>query len=204
MRRRGPAMLVLMLAAAPPASAHAQQRFEGYVAQNLTGDKGETQTMETWVKGSRMRVDMHVGGRTMSSIVDRSTGRMMILIPKSKMYLEQQMPDVEGDGEGKATVTRTGRRDVVAGHRCEIIQVKDAKGNISEVCGATGLGTAMMTRPGQKSPAWMRGMKGFFPLRVTDGKGRVVLEVTKVEAKEVDDAMFAPPAGFRAMQAPKR
>jgi hypothetical protein len=47
-------------------------------------------------------------------------------------------------------------------------------------------------------------MKGFFPLRVSDGKGKVVLEVTKVEAKEVDDAMFAPPAGFRAMQAPKR
>lgn len=204
MRRRGPAVLVLLLAAAPPVSAHAQRPFEGYIAQKLMGDKGESQTMETWVKGPRMRVDMNAGNRTMSSIVDRSTGKMMILIPKSKMYLEQQMPDVEGDGEGEATVTRTGRRDVVAGHRCEIIQVKDAKGNVSEVCGATGLGNAMMTRPGQKTPAWMRGMKGFFPLRVSDGKGKVVLEVTRVEAKQVDDAMFAPPAGFRAMQAPKR
>jgi hypothetical protein len=204
MLRRGPAVLVLLLAAALPLPAHAQRPFEGYIAQKLMGDKGESQTMETWVKGSRMRVDMNAGDRTMSSIVDRSTGRMMILIPKSKMYLEQQMPDVEGDGEGEATVTRTGRRDVVAGHRCEIIQVKDAKGNVSEVCGATGLGNAMMTRPGQKTPAWMRGMKGFFPLRVSDGKGKVVLEVTKVEAKPVDDAMFAPPAGFRAMQAPKR
>ena len=204
MRRRGPAVVVLLLAAALPVSAHAQRAFEGYVAQKLMGDKGESQTMETWVKGPRMRVDMNAGNRTMSSIVDRSTGKMMILIPKSKMYLEQQMPDVEGDGEGEATVTRTGRRDVVAGHRCEIIKVKDAKGNVSEVCGATSLGNAMMTRPGQKTPAWMRGMKGFFPLRVTDGKGKVVLEVTKVEAKDVDDAMFAPPAGFRAMQAAKR
>ena len=198
-----PALLALLLAAAP-APLVAQRQFEGYIAQRLMGEKGESQTMETWVKGARMRVDMKAGGRTMSSIVDRSTGRMMILIPQSKMYLEQQMPDAEGDAEGEGRVTRTGRRDVVAGHRCEIIQVKDAKGNVSEVCGATDLGTAMMTRPGQKTPAWMRGMKGFFPLRVSDGKGKVVLEVTEVEAKQVDDAMFAPPAGFRAMQAPRR
>ena len=196
------ALLVLLLAAVLPVPLVAQRQFEGYIAQRLSGEKGESQTMETWVKGSRMRVDMQAGGRTMSSIVDRSTGKMLILIPKAKLYMEQQMPDVEGEAEG--TVTRTGRRDEVAGHRCEIIQVKDAKGRVSEVCGATGMGNAMMTRPGQKTPAWMRGMKGFFPLRVSDDKGNVVLEVTKVEAKEVDDTMFAPPAGFRAMQAPPR
>ena len=196
------ALLVLLLAAVLPVPLVAQRQFEGYIAQRLSGEKGESQTMETWVKGSRMRVDMQAGGRTMSSIVDRSTGKMLILIPKAKLYMEQQMPDVEGEAEG--TVTRTGRRYEVAGHRCEIIQVKDAKGRVSEVCGATGMGNAMMTRPGQKTPAWMRGMKGFFPLRVSDDKGNVVLEVTKVEAKEVDDTMFAPPAGFRAMQAPPR
>ena len=196
-----PVLLVLLLAAAAPAPLAAQRQFEGYIAQRLMGEKGESQTMETWVKGAKMRVDMQAGGRTMSSIVDRSTGKMLILIPTAKMYMEQQMPDVEGEAEG--TVTRTGRRDEVAGHRCEIIQVKDAKGRVSEVCGATGMGNAMM-RPGQKTPGWMRGMKGFFPLRVSDDKGNVVLEVTRVEAKEVDDAMFAPPAGFRAMQAPPR
>lgn len=196
-----PVLLVLLLAAAAPAPLAAQRQFEGYIAQRLMGEKGESQTMETWVKGAKMRVDMQAGGRTMSSIVDRSTGKMLILIPTAKMYMEQQMPDVEGEAEG--TVTRTGRRDEVAGHRCEIIQVKDAKGRVSEVCGATGMGNATM-RPGQKTPGWMRGMKGFFPLRVSDDKGNVVLEVTRVEAKEVDDAMFAPPAGFRAMQAPPR
>ncbi len=199
MRRRRPAVFALLLTAALPAPAIAQKQFEGYIAQKLTGDKGETQTMETWVKGQRMRVDMSTGGRTMSSIVDHSTGRMMILIPQAKMYMEQAMPDVQGESE--ATVTRTGRRDVVAGHRCEIIQVKDAKGNLSEICGASGMGNAVM-RAGQKTPAWMRGMKGFFPLRVSDGKGKVILEVTRVEAKPVDDALFLPPAGFRAMQAP--
>ena len=193
--------LLVLLAAGLPAPLAAQRQFEGYIAQRLMGEKGESQTMETWVKGAKMRVDMQAGGRTMSSIVDRSTGKMLILIPTAKMYMEQQMPDVEGEAEG--TVTRTGRRDEVAGHRCEIIQVKDAKGRVSEVCGATGMGNAMM-RPGQKTPGWMRGMKGFFPLRVSDDKGNVVLEVTRVEAKEVDDAMFAPPAGFRAMQAPPR
>ena len=196
-----PVLLVLLLAAAAPAPLAAQRQFEGYIAQRLMGEKGESQTMETWVKGAKMRVDMQAGGRTMSSIVDRSTGKMLILIPTAKMYMEQQMPDVEGEAEG--TVTRTGRRDEGAGHRCEIIQVKDATGRVSEVCGATGMGNAMM-RPGQKTPGWMRGMKGFFPLRVSDDKGNVVLEVTRVEAKEVDDAMFAPPAGFRAMQAPPR
>ncbi len=196
-----PVLLVLLLAAAAPAPLSAQRQFEGYIAQRLMGEKGESQSMETWVTGAMMRVDMQAGGRTMSSIVDRSTGKMLILISTAKMYMEQQMPDVEGEAEG--TVTRTGRRDEVAGHRCEIIQVKDAKGRVSEVCGATGMGNAMM-RPGQKTPAWMRGMKGFFPLRVSDDKGNVVLEVTKVEAKDVDDAMFAPPAGFRAMQPPPR
>ena len=199
MRRRRPAVLALLLAAAFSAPAFAQKQFEGYIAQRLTGEKGESQTMETWVKGQRMRVDMNTGGRTMSSIVDHSTGKMLILIPQAKMYMEQAMPDM--DGEADATVTRTGRRDVVAGHRCEIIQVKDAKGNVSEICGATGMGNAVM-RAGRKAPAWMRGMKGFFPLRVSDGKGKVVLEVTRVEAKSVDDALFLPPAGFRAMQAP--
>lgn len=196
-----PAVLALLLAAGMPVRASAQKPFEGYIAQRLAGDKGGSQSMETWVKGQRMRVDMTTDGRTMTSIVDRSTGRMLILIPKAKMYMEQAIPDVKGEDEG--TVTRTNRRDVVAGHRCEIIQVKDSKGRVSEICGATGLGHATITG-GRKTPAWMRGMRGFLPLRVTDDKGKVVLEVTKVEAKPVDDAMFAPPAGFRAMQAPPR
>ena len=199
MHRRRPAIVALLLAAALPAPAAAQKQFEGHIVQRLTGEKGEAQTMETWVKGQRIRVDMTTGGRTMSSIVDHSTGRMLILIPQAKMYMEQPMPAVEGEGD--ATVTRTGRRDVVAGHRCEIIQVKDAKGRVSEICGATGMGNAVM-RPGQKTPSWMRGMRGFFPLRVADGTGRVVLEVTRVEPRSVDDAVFAPPADFRAMRGP--
>ena len=64
----------------------------------------------------------------------------------------------------------------------------------------------MAEGPGSRrdAPAWARGMKGFFPLRVTDEQGATVLEVTAIEPKAVDAALFSPPADYTAMSMPGR
>lgn len=188
-----------------PVSAVAQKQFEGRVAMRMMGDADKPQVMDTWVKGQKMRMDMKASGQTMSMIIDHGASRMTMLMPAMKMYMQRDLPAPEPGSSGDPKVTRTGRTDVVAGHKCEIIRIEDAKNGTSQICGATDMGKFVMGgRPGQTEPAWAKGMKGFFPLRVSDANGDPVLEVTKIEPMAVDASVFETPAGYKAMSVPGR
>ena len=195
------AFLLAGIALVPPANA--QRPFEGQVTMQLTGESGTT-IMETWIKPGKARMVMSAGGREFVMIADYEAATMLMVMPQQQMVMEMPIPAEVTSGESTAKVTRTGRSDTVAGHRCEIIRVED-KGEIVEVCGATNMGRFVMGGPGRRGqPAWGKGLEGFFPLRVADEAGKVVLQVTKIERKAVADDQFRPPAGFRTMTMPSR
>lgn len=201
MTRLLPSLAVLVaLVTAPLAS---QEQFQGLVEYRLAGGH----TMAMYIKGDRVRSEFAMGGNTMAAIMNLETRQMQMLMSGQRMVMTMALPDESMEhGGGEVEVSRTGRTDVVAGHRCEIVTVTDERGGTSEVCGATDLGTFVMARgPMQRepTPAWARGMENFFPLRVTDAtRNEVVLEATKIERQDVPESMFTVPEGYRTMTMP--
>ena len=194
--------LVALALAAVPSIAFAQKQFEGEVALSLHHE-GRVQTMDGFIKGQRMRMNMAMGGQTMGMIADYGSSRVTILMPQMKMYMHQTIPAMDPAGSN-TKITKTGERETVAGRRCEVLRIVDENGKTAKVCAATDMGTFVMGGPGARGgpPAWARGMKGFFPLRVSDEKGATVLEVTRIEEKKVDEALFSLPSDFKPMTAP--
>lgn len=199
-------LAVLLLAVAVPA-AGAQKMFEGQVDMRMSDNGKDAQPMQIWMKAGKSRMEMQAGPMQMAMIMDFAASKMTMMMPSQSMYMEMplnlqpdaaEMPDV--------TVTRTGKKDTVAGHTCEIVTIVDSKGNSTDVCGATDMGSFVMGQgPMQrgKAPAWARGMESFFPLRVTDNKKkRVVLEVTKIAPGPVPDSKFTVPEGYTVMSMP--
>jgi hypothetical protein len=200
---RSPLVVALVAAAlatalAAPSAIHAQRSFEGIVTMRMTdSESGKTGTMKYSVKGQKIRVDMGAEGQGMAMILDAGTSRGTMLMPAMQSYMEMDMSSAT-DADAKASVTRTGRKDRVAGHACEIIVVADEQKNESEVCGATDMGRFFMGGSRGKTPAWARGLENFFPLRVSTKTGPV-LEVTKIEPRALDAALFAVPTGWKSM-----
>ena len=103
-----------------------------------------------------------------------------------------------------STVHRTGKTETIAGYKCEHMTVTQGDGSTSDVCVATGLGSFLMPQPGgpgtpSRDPDWQAALdKGAFPLKVQRG-GKVTLEVTKIEKKALDAALFLPPEGFQKL-----
>jgi len=68
---------------------------------------------------------------------------------------------------------------------------------------ASGLGTFMAGGRGREE-AWgglLREQQGF-PLKVARNNGATIMEVTKIEPKQLDPALFAPPADYKKMEMP--
>ncbi|MBI3790336.1 MAG: DUF4412 domain-containing protein [Gemmatimonadetes bacterium] len=217
------AALALVLAAR---SASAQSLFEGQITMTMTTQRG-SMPVELYLKDGVSRMDMTgPGGQMSMSIVnDPNKKEMLMIMPERQMYMRRstdmsamQMPD--GQQPPKPTFAKTGKKEKIAGIECEWWTIETAAGDKDDACIASGIGTfapggggGMMGRgmggggggggrggPGGPQPmGWSRGLeKGMFPLKVTKN-GETIMEVTKVEKKKVDPALFQAPDGFQEM-----
>ena len=205
-------MRSLILAAAAaclvPALAHAQKPFEGTVTMEMHTDDGQVRPISYSVKNGKMRADMTTDRGTMGMIIDPVAGKTTMLMPQMNMYMQQDMSKLQdrmAEKENDTKVTRTGRTETVAGHKCEIVEIesKSKPGDGAEVCAASDMGSfMMMRRPGSPPPAWAHGMENFFPLKVTTKDKGTTLVVTKIEPKSVDASLFEVPAGYKPFSMP--
>src|SRR5690349_6999574 len=85
------------LALALPANADPKQNpTADYTADAISTTEGQPDaTSKIWYTKDKIRVDVSQQGQTMSVIMDRPAKKMTVLIPKSKMYQSEAMP--EGD-----------------------------------------------------------------------------------------------------------
>ena len=193
--------LLLALAATTLA---AQSPFEGAISMTMTGDNGKTTELTYLVKGGKMRFDVAGGrGEQVAMIIDPAEKKSLMIMTSQRMYMEQDFADAAASAAEKdkpAEVKRTGRTETVAGYKCEHMMITESNGSTSDVCVASGLGSFMM--PGgrggpPRGPEWQSALdNGAFPLKVQKGD-KVTLEVTKIEKKTLDAALFAPPEGFQ-------
>ncbi len=179
---------------------------------HLTTTHG-AQDVNFLTKGGKMRVEAQAEkGMSATIVVDPQAKKTIMIMDAQKMYLEmpQKDPPVAGDpAKARPQITKTGKHETIAGIDCEDWNVAEANGKHVAACitqGITFVDFTAMGRPGSHSSgSWMDEMKGqqYFPLRVVDtdptGKAVSTMLVTKIEKKPVDDAMFAPPAGYHTM-----
>jgi hypothetical protein len=124
------------------------------------------------------------------------------------------MPDNTNTDQGKhdAEVKPTGKTETIAGYSCEHTLITGDDGKTYDVCVAHGLGgfmlasagTVGMARGGRggggAADAWVRMLgNDAFPLKVQAVGGKVELEVTGIEKKSLDDALFKLPEGYMNM-----
>ena len=194
-----------LLLAAPVAGA--QSSFEGVITMRMRSDRApEPMTMRYLVREGRIRSEVSMGGMEVAAIVDPAKREVYSVMPAQRMYMVMALPDDAPAGVRAPEVTKTGRRETIAGHTCEHYLVKTEQQTM-DVCLATDMPALVMSggAGGGGAGVWASalGKQPGFPLKVTvQGASEAMLEVTSIEAKRLDPALFAPPADFRRMEMP--
>ena len=200
------AALILAFTAVPAAA----QSFEGTVSMNVTSGEGGVSSISYSLKGGKIRFDP--GGGQVSVIIDPVAHRMMMIMNAQKMFTELDfggaVAAVQQQVAGKnPAVVRTGNFETVAGHKCEHVTVTDDDGTSVDACVSSELGGFRM--PAASNPMSPRKEAGWiaqvgstsFPLKVQKG-GKTVMEVTAIEKKTLDSALFTAPEGYQSFQMP--
>jgi hypothetical protein len=190
-----------------PLAAHAQASFEGTVAMRLFAPSANMDMLYS-VKGSRVRADFTAGGSAMYFI--RHGDKNEMVMPASKMYMEQSISASMAAGTGTAgkspKITRTGKKETIAGWPCEHMLVTGEDG-VTDACISQGLGTflsagnPMAARGRAADPMASLGKLGF-PLKVQKAGGETIMQVTKIEKKALADSLFVVPADYTKVEAP--
>ena len=199
---------VLLAVLATPVAA--QSTFEGALSMKVTGDKG-TSDINYLMKDGKIRMDQAVGKDMGAIVIDPASKKMLMIMNAQKMYMEMEMKTPEAAirkaGAHPATTERTGRTERIAGFTCEHVLVNDEDGTAMDACVSHELGAFRMPMGGgpmsqPREPGWTSGLAAnAFPLKVQKGD-KVVFEVTAIERRTLDAALFAAPAGFNKFEMP--
>jgi hypothetical protein len=204
------ALLVPVVLALPAMAA--AQSFEGTVTMNTVSDNGSAHPMSYMIKGGKMRFD--VGSGQMSVVIDPVAQRLMVVMNAQKMYMERDFAGAVATVQQQAgvknpNVVRTGKMETVAGYKCEHVTITEEDGSAVDACLSSELGGFRMPAASnpmspQKEAGWITQLGATnFPLKVSKG-GKVIMEVTAVEKRALDPALFAPPEGYQSFAMPKR
>jgi hypothetical protein len=204
-RRRALPLLSLTLLALPLTVARAQ--FEGTISMHVAGDGGGGTDVDYSIKGDHVRMDVMTGAMALYMIGEN--GRMTMVVPARRMYMEQPAPSpaAQERAASKLSIKATGRTETIAGYTCEHYTITDADQVGYDACLTKELGNFLApTNP------MARGMSrgavdastdilarlggGAFPLKVEKLGGGRTLEVTKIEKKPLSESMFTVPADF--------
>jgi hypothetical protein len=227
-RAAGLAFAALAPLAVRPAAA--QQPFEGVITVRTTGMQSQQQDAQYYVRQGASRVEMTSSRGQMVLVTDPQKQTMYMMMPEQKTYMERPLASPPGpvtkDAPAEPQVVRTGRTDTIAGFQCEHVTITTERGT-ADACmtrqlgavpamgagmrrgmggqggGAGGAGAG--ARGGAMGGSWRAALDAQpdlgFPLRV-ENDGRTVWEVTKVERRTLDPALFTVPAGYQQMQMP--
>jgi hypothetical protein len=204
-------MASAVTAFAPFVPVAAQSPFEGVITMRLTGSgqaAGSTQDAEYFASRSgKARVSLTTPMGKASIIMAPADGKMYMLMDQMSQYIETDLanltaPEATADAP---KITRTGKKETIAGWECEHIKVDQL-----DVCAAKGLGAYLnvggnlMMRGGIQP--WQSAVlkENIFPLRVTLPDGKVQMEVTKIEKKSIEPSTFQVPSNYTKVTLPAR
>jgi hypothetical protein len=191
----------------------AAQGFEGAITIRMPGRQGAPpQEMEYLSRGGNVRVNVNSPAGSMSILGLQAESKTYMLMEAQRMYMEVPPESVSAalSKADEPKVTKTGRKETIAGESCEHIMIETNGANgpsKTDVCMAYGVGPFVNPMANMaRMTAWQRQLikEGGFPLRVTLGDGSVPIEVTKIEKKRLSENLFRIPADFSKMDMPRR
>jgi hypothetical protein len=157
---------------------------------DISVDRNGTTTSFT-IKGALLKLPSSGNKRV---IVDTSSLRQYTVDDDKKQFGAQAI-----GGGGEAKLTKTDKKDKVAGRDCEIWQIEEPGKPMREACVIKG---GSFADPGHAITAWEKELtvRGVFPLRVTEGDKQKLL-VTKIDLHPVDASGFAIPKSYKNLAA---
>ncbi len=228
MTRGGVALLAGLVLWSPALTAQGTRSrdFEGSVSMRATlpsSNGAQSQAMEYLVRDGKARVN--VAGGAMALLVLPAESRAFLLMVAQASYREMPLPTAASsgtttgatppDGSARAPVpvvtsARLGRTETIAGLRCDamrmVMRVAERSDSL-DLCVTTELGgyvNPLTLMRGGTDPVQDALPPGGFPLRVSRSDGTVMLEVTKVERRRLDPALFSVPLDYTRVEAPRR
>lgn len=152
-------------------------------------------------------------------IIATDEGKMRTVVDAQKMVMEmdiskfaEQMKGLTGAAPSAAPanepppkVSKTGKTDTIVGHSCEEWEVISPKSEKMTLCVGKGGGWPSIPAVLMAESQWAQNVieKDSFPLRIvlngSDGAEKMRMQVTRMDKKPIDDAVFAIPAGYRVM-----
>lgn len=202
-----------LLPALLPVVSHAQP-FEGVITMRMSARSPQgppPQESEILVRSGRMRLQMKSAPGGVAVITVPREKKAYALISATKSYTEMSIePSAEQAAaaarqQEQVKVTRTGRKETIAGFACEHVTVTSASGT-ADVCVTTELSMPFNPMdPMARGPAapWQQAVGDrAFPLKLTLADGSVPLEVIAVERKRLAPELFSVPADYKKMTLP--
>ncbi len=200
-------------------AGRAYAQFEGIVeTKNVTMDemgKAQEFSMTMWIKKDMVKIETSGGTLPGSTMIYRTDQRKIYMVnDEDKTYFKisqdekaQEIYGVGGTSE-KYTVKKTGKKKVIAGYPCEQFII-NRNNEVTDLWGTKKLGQlvkAISKAMGQEHTNVAEGatnevMKmGIYPMLSTtklDGSVIESQEVTRIETKALDAALFNLPAGYK-------
>jgi hypothetical protein len=202
----------LLAAATLTTPSGAQTPFEGAITMRVNGTMRDGQPIpdvQYLVRAGRVRLSASGPMGAMGVIAIPGEQKIFMVMDAQRAYMEMpmQMNERANAASQNAKVTRTGKKETIAGQECEHVLVENGAENV-DICLAKGLGPFLSANMGfgRGMPAWQRQLlaEGAFPLRVANADGKVQMEVTKIERKKLNEALFDVPDDYTKMEMPRR
>lgn len=215
------ALLLLALLPAAPLAA----QFEGTITMKLSDPSMGNEAIEAkyFLKGNQFAMSMKapastgpMAGQEMRMLFNPTAQKMTMLIPVAgemaammggakgiKMEMDLKDLPAEDAKAAEGSVKKLGTSQTIANRKCDDYEVT-AEGETFQMCLADGLGRFMMAAGGGMGrdasvPKWARNLEGKFPLKVSDRRGRAMMEVTAISEGAVPASVFAVPADYQDM-----
>jgi hypothetical protein len=190
-----------------------QPAFEGVVffRKGAPGSKIAS-NVTMYIKGDRFMADEQGEKIKQKLIVDGKKKAIFMIMDKEKMIMEMPMEKMASKTPEPKLPLKTGKTQAIAGYECEQWLDKQYNGEVELWTNATmgrlfipdgPMGAGLIP-----SASMQRLLKqgSYFPFLMIErdrtGKEITRLEVTNVEKKPVDDAVFEAPANYQRMEMP--
>jgi hypothetical protein len=211
---RSAVALVALVAAAPACS---KKPFEGEITMHTTAAVGPAHDLVLKAKADKLRFDMKgTTGEETHGLYDPEANKVTVFLDSQKAYMDMDFssgaaakPNIDPKS---ASAKKTGKSETIAGMSCDDYSVEDGTGKRTEVCLASGLVYFDIgsLRPGGSVPSLAAlefKAKKLFPLKSVEydatGKETTRMEVTKIERKTLDGALFVVPADYKKVEMPR-
>ncbi len=172
-------------------------------------------TVEFLSRGGNVRVNLKSPAGAIAILALVAEQKTYVVVESQRTYMDVSTTlnsDAAASVAPSATITRTGRRETIAGYECEhaLVATTGSGGSqTTDVCLTSALGPWINPSGGLgagRMAPWQRQLmkEGAFPLKVVTADGVVSLEVVRVEKRRVSDTLFRIPADFTKMDMPRR